>query len=219
MAATDNKITAANRDDRGKQDMRKLRNAGRLPGVLSLNDGSAREVSFDQHSFELSLRGHGLEGRLLDVDVDGDAQGKYVLKDVQYHPVSGKVLHVDFVQIAMGKRMRSSTPIHFEGSPAGVEAGGVVEYLVRDVEIECLPKDLVESLTIDVSDMNIGDSLSVGDLALPEGVDITTSADIAIISVSAPRVRVTDDEEGGGAEGEAGEGEEGAAEDGAGDDE
>lgn len=207
MVATDNKIVAEKRDDKkGKQAVRKLRNAGRLPGILSLNDGSSREISFDQHAFEMSLRGHGLEGRLLDVEVDGESHGQYVLKDVQHHPVTGSVLHVDFVEIAMGKLMRSATQIVFEGAPAGVEAGGVVEYLLREVEIECLPKNLVESIVVDISGLDIGDALTVGDLDLPAGVELTTAPDIAIISVSAPRVR-QDDEEG---EGAAAEGDEGA---------
>lgn len=208
MVATNYRIIAQKRDDRGKQQVRKLRNTGRLPGVLSLNDGSAQEVSFDQHSFELSLRGHGLEGRLLEVEVDGDSHGKYVLKDVHYHPVSGKVMHVDFVQIALNKRMRSTTQIIFIGTPAGIEAGGIVEYHLREVEIECLPKDLVDSLRIDVAGLNIGDSLSVEDLALPEGVKITTAAGIAIVSVSAPRLRAAEETEGAA----PAEGEEAAAE-------
>ena len=210
MAGTESKIVAENRVEKGKQLVRKLRNAGRLPGVLSRNDGTAVEVSMDHHSFQMSLRGHGLEGRLLDVEVSGKDVGKYVLKDIQRHPVSGKVLHVDFVEVVMGHKMRSTTQLSFDGTPKGTEAGGVVEILLRDVEIECLPRHLIETLHIDISDLDIGDALTVGDIVLPADIEITTAADIATISVSAPRVKEADEEE--GAEAETPEGEEPAEE-------
>ncbi|MFT5240147.1 MAG: large subunit ribosomal protein L25 [Candidatus Promineifilaceae bacterium] len=195
MAETESKIVAENREANGKQLVRKLRNAGRLPGVLSRSDGTAVEVSMDHHSFEMSLRGHGLEGRLLDVEVSGEDVGKFVLKDIQRHPVSGTVLHVDFVEVVMGHKMRSTTQLSFDGTPKGTEAGGVVEILLRDVEIECLPKNLIETLHIDISDLDIGDALTVGDIILPDDIEITTSADIAIISVSAPRVKTAAEED------------------------
>lgn len=200
MAVTEAKIVSEKRVQTRKQQVRKLRNAGRLPAVLNFSDGTACAISLVQHGFELSLRRHELEGHLLEVEVDGESKGKYVLKDVQYHPVSGKVLHVDFVEIAMGKTMRSTTPIVCTGTPAGLELGGVLEHLLREVEIECLPSALIDSLHIDISGLNIGDSVSVGDIDTPEGVEILTAADIAIVSVSAPRVKSEE------AEGEAAEG-------------
>ncbi|MDA1044948.1 MAG: 50S ribosomal protein L25, partial [Verrucomicrobia bacterium] len=136
-----------------------------------------------------SLQRHELEGRLLEVDVDGESKGRYVLKDVQLHPVSGNALHVDFTQISMEKTMRSITHVACHGTPVGLELGGVLEHLLREVEIECLPMALIDTLHIDISGLNIGDTILVGDIPLPEGIVVLTAPDIAVVSVLAPRVR------------------------------
>ena len=108
---------------------------------------------------------------------------------MQHHPVSGAILHVDLHAIAMDELMTVEVPVETTGEAEGVKTGGgVLEVILRELEIECLPADLPASITVDVSSLNIGDSIHVNSLKLPKGVTVLNDAELTVVSVAAPTV-------------------------------
>jgi len=203
-------IAAQVRKESGTGPSGRLRRAGWLPAAVNDEDGASHAIQLNMHDFELLLHHHAGEHLLVDLQIDGQRGRKCLLKDVQHDPVSGGLLHADFHEISMTETIAVTVPIEVVGEAVGVKTGGgVLEHLLREVEIECLPGDLPEQVTVDVSALNIGDSLQVADLQVGEKVTLLTSGDIAVVSVSAPRLEEapTAAEEEEAAEGEeAGEG-------------
>ncbi len=180
-------VKAIKREAKGSGTARRLRNAGQIPAVVY---GNAENLSIqlDGHDFGLLLRDRG-QHFVADLDVEGDAKQKVLLKDVQYNPISSNIMHADFVSISMTEALQVSLPVELLGEPAGVVAGGLLEQLISEVEIECLPGDMIEKISVDVSTLEIGDHLTVSDLPLSAGVTMLTDADVAVANVGAPRVQ------------------------------
>jgi len=206
------KLEAKARAAVGSRAVRRLRREGWLPGVVIGEEAGGRPIQLNTHDFETMLREHTGENLILDLVTEGAKPHKVLLKAVQHHPVSGRLLHADFEEISMRKKLRVQVAVELVGEPVGVERdGGVLDQQLRTVEIECLPGDLVEKLELDVSGMNIGDSVHAADLSVGEKLALLTASDVTIASVLAPRV----EEEPEVPEEEAAEGEEAAAEEGA----
>lgn len=215
--AEESKLIATTRELTGSASMRRLRRAGVLPGVVYDEKGKARSIQLDGHGFGMMLRRHASENMIVDLVVDDGKAKKVLLKEIQHDSVSGNILHADFMEISMTKKMRTRIHISLKGDSVGVEMeGGILEHLLRDVEVECLPVDLIEEIEVDISALKVGDSLQVADLVVDPKLVLLTAGDVAIASVSAPRVEEDpvpgEGEEGSeGEEGEAAEGEEGKA--------
>jgi len=202
-------VSAETREETGSGGARRLRREGWLPGVLNLEKGDPTSIKLSRHDFELMLHHHSGDNLMVDLDLDGKKLGKVFMKDVQVHPLTGDVMHVDFFQVSMTKQMRVTIPVVLVGEPDGVaNEGGILEQMLREVEVECLPGDMVESFELDVSGLGIGDSLRVEDIPMGGTFSLVTAADVAVAGVAAPRVEA-EPVAGEGEEGE-GEGEEGA---------
>lgn len=180
-------IKAEKREKTGTGESRRLRHAGRIPAVV-YGSGENQSLTLDRHQFTLMIRDHG-SNFIGDLIVDGAPVQKVLVKDVQYHPFNGDILHVDFVAVSMDEMLQVSLPIELVGEAAGVAAGGVMEQVLNEVEIECLPGNMVETIALDVSDMQIGDTLTVGDIKMPEGVKGVGDPDLVVVSVAPPRVK------------------------------
>jgi large subunit ribosomal protein L25 len=206
-------LSVEQRDDSGTAAVRRLRRKGFVPGVVYSDGKDATAIQLERHTFEQMLRHHASEHVVLDLAMPGGAANKVLLKEVQHHPLTGTVMHVDFLEIAMDQVLRVSIAVSLVGEAIGVTRdGGVLEQHLREVEVECLPGDMAESFEYDVSEMAISDSLSVADLGLdPDKFRVITDGDIAVANVVAPRV-ATADEEGEGEEGDELAAEAGAAE-------
>jgi large subunit ribosomal protein L25 len=177
------------RQEKGKGPARRLRRAGRIPGVFYGPGNSATSISFDAKEF--SVRVAGLEGLHLIQFHSPEAvlNGRVaLLKEVQAHPVTGQVLHADFYEVDLSKKIRITVPLHFAGKAEGVTAGGILQPLRREVEVECLPTDIPEFIEVDVSRLGIHHALHVSELALPEGVQTVYDTDFAVVTVLAPIV-------------------------------
>jgi large subunit ribosomal protein L25 len=112
-----------------------------------------------------------------------------VLKEIQTNPRTDRVIHVDFYEVAFGKKFRIEVPLRVKGKAAGIEQGGIVEQVTRSLEVECLPKDVPEFLEVDVSPLEIGHSLHLADVTFPEGVEpLEKDMTATIVSVHAPRI-------------------------------
>ncbi len=184
-------IIAEPREPAGSVVSRRLRTQGTLPGVVYGSGKPAQSVQMDQHVFEQTLKHHHSEHLMLDLQI-GDAKAKKVLlKEVQHHPVTGRILHVDFHEISMTDKLHVTVSIDLVGEPYGCsQQGGVLEHLLRELEIECLPVDIPESIQLDVSALTIGDRLVASDVPLDAAkMILVTLPEMAIASVSPPRVQ------------------------------
>ncbi len=158
------------REATGKGVARKLRSRGYLPGVVYGPDLPAIPFSLEAKGSTMNtLKGEWSEAKLYDLALE-DKNLKVIIKDVQTDPVTLDVLHVDFYAVTFGKLMSLMIPLKFQGEPIGVKKGGVIEYLVDEIEVECLPKNIPEELYMDISGLDIGDTLFIRDVQLPEGV-------------------------------------------------
>ena len=161
-----------------------------MPGVIYGSKKDPIMVQFSEHEFAQFLRHHTSENVMLDVNVDDGETHKVLIREVQHHPLTGRPIHADFYELSMTRRVSVEIPIEFVGEPAGVtQEGGVLEHLLRSVEVECLPGDIVEQFELDVSALGIGDRLAVDDLPIDrEKYEILTNGGVAVAAVAAPRV-------------------------------
>jgi large subunit ribosomal protein L25 len=164
-----------------------MRRAGRLPGII-YGGAATHHVEIEQHAFEQMLHHHASENLILDVEIDGEPLGKALLKEVQHDPLSGHPLHVDLVEVSMTDTLRVSIPIDLVGHPVGVEFGGNLEHALRELEVECLPDDIVDSFQVDVSALRIGDTILVRELQLGDKYTILAPGDLAVAAVAEPRI-------------------------------
>ena len=183
------KISAQPRSEAGRNAVKSLKRAGLVPAVIYGAKTPAQNLKLNER--ELSrLLGHATsESVLVDVQIEGSGSTTALISEVQHHPVTGAVLHVDLHAVAMDELFTAEVAVETTGEAAGVKTGGgVLEVILRMLEIECLPGDLPEMITVDVSGLNIGDSVHVRDLTLPKGVTVLNDADLTVVSVAPPTV-------------------------------
>ncbi len=183
------KVVAEARASAGTGVARRLRRTGQFPGIVYGIGKTPCPVQVDQKLFVSALGGHINEHVILDLEIKGQDVRKVLLQDVQHHPITDQVLHADFHEISMTEKLRIEIPVHLVGDPVGVtQNGGVLEHLVREITVECLPTDIVEAFNVDVSGLQIGDKLFAGGIALDAAkYTLITSKELAVASVSAPR--------------------------------
>lgn len=189
------KVHAEKRDTKGTGAARRLRNEGGLPAVVYGFGKEPESIQLNQHDFQQLLRHHASEYLMMDLEIGSSAARKVLLKDVQHDPISGNVLHVDFNEISMTEKIVVEVPVETSGTPEGVtQQGGVLDQQCRTIEIECLPGDIPEVFHVDVSALEIGDHITVGDIELDVSkYTLVTDPEISVAAVSAPRLK--DDEE------------------------
>jgi len=185
-------IDAKERNRKGKGASRRIRSSGGLPAVF-YGPGAEHSImlSIDYKGFVMSLKGRPAENIIFDLRIEsnGRSQSKQVMiKELQRDPVTRDYLHVDFCEISMGKEIEASILLQLVNTPIGVTKGGLLEHTRRELSVSCLPRDLVDEIEIDVSGLDIGDSLHVRDIALPPGLRSTENEDLAVASVVAPTI-------------------------------
>ncbi len=183
------------RDAVGKGVARKLRAAGRIPGVLYGRTTPALPVSLDPKSLRRALvRSEAGLNTLFELDVAGGGplQGKPILvRELQRDPVKGDYLHADLLAVDLLQKLQVSVPIHVVGKAHGVELGGILDHSLRELELLCLPTAIPKEVQVDVSLLEVGQSLHVRDLVLPEGVELRSDPDLSVVSVVVPAAEVT----------------------------
>ena len=205
-------LEAESRTDMGKGASRRLRRDGKVPAVIYGGDTDPQSISLVHSEILKRLDHEAFYAHILTVNIDGKPS-KAVLRDMQRHPAKPLVMHMDFQRVNENQPIRVHVPLHFMGEDIapGVKAGGLVSHELIEVALEVLPKHLPEYIEVDVSAMNVGDSLHLSDLKLPETgslVELARGEDHDLLVVSIQARRGTAEEE----EGEAGEGGEAAAE-------
>lgn len=176
------------RMDTGKQVAKRLRRGGRVPGIYYFHGQKPLPFSVDTKTLR-NMLAH--KSSLIDLKFqDGDTT-KCVVREVQWDPLSGAPIHIDFMGINIAEKVKVEVPIRLVGTAVGVKTGGgVLQQLLREVQIECLPLDIPEAITVDVSPLEIHHALHIGDLKL-ENIEILTDAEQVIVSVLSPRLEET----------------------------
>jgi large subunit ribosomal protein L25 len=218
MADQTTKLDVHAREAAHSRETRRLRRSGQVPGVLY--GGSEEPVSFAVA--ERTLR-HALaaKGAVLELSVDGSSGTPAVLKDAQRHPVRGDLMHVDLLRVDLNVAIQATVAVHFVGDDKapGVIEGGILEHVTRELTIEALPNDIPDSLQHDVSEMVIGDTLTLEALTPPPEVALLDDPETVIATLTPPRLQLEEDEgieeetevvgEGEGAQADAGGDEDG----------
>jgi large subunit ribosomal protein L25 len=177
------------RRELGKSAVRKLRRAGRVPGVLYGRGFDPVAVAVDARALEATLQKLAGGNVLLDVVVREDGQTRTelaMLQEVQRDVLTRQVLHVDLHRVSLTEKVYTRLPVRLRGEPRGVREGGILEFLRHEVEVAGLPTDLPDHLELDVSNLGVGHSLHVRDLTVPAGVTVLTPADETLVTVLAP---------------------------------
>jgi len=181
-----NALVAELRDATGKGVARKLRAAGLIPAVVYGKGAETKAISVDPSALQRLLQSGGAGiNTLIDLSVDGTTR-TVLVKELQRDPVRGRPLHTDFYLVDLDQKVEVSVPIRLVGRPPGVELGGILDHPLREIELECLPRAIPESVDVDVSELDVGQSVHVRDLELPEGSTVRTDVNLAVASVIAP---------------------------------
>jgi large subunit ribosomal protein L25 len=183
-------LKAQKRDGRGKGAARTLRRAGRVPAVLYGRELEAVHLSVDAHEAGLLFHSISVDNTIVDLEVEGEKKPFTTLvREIQTHPWKAHLVHIDFLRIQEGVAVDLNVPLNLVGIPVGVRLnGGVLEHLVHELEVRCVPSKIPESFEVDVSALDVNQSLHVSDIALPEGVEILAAPDLTICAVAIPRV-------------------------------
>jgi large subunit ribosomal protein L25 len=174
-------FAARNRADSGSAAARRIRRTGRIPAVIYGHSGNSFTIDLDANEFANGIKGIS-ESTIVTVEVDGRSHDAFV-KATQRNIMDGRILHVDFYEVESNTMLRARVPLHIQGNPVGVREGGIFESPLHDVEVECLPKDLPERLTVDVSGLGVNQSIHVRDLSLGEGVRLISGGDQVVALV------------------------------------
>lgn len=177
------------RDKKRKRDAKRLLRSGKIPAILYGPKTESVALELDKRDF--SSRVAGLEGsHLVRLKSASAALADKValVKDMQYHPINGDVIHADLYEVDLSARITVNVPLHFIGKAAGVVRGGILQPIVREIEVECLPLDIPGFFDVDVSGLDIGDSVHIEELSMPEGVTAVYESNMALVAVVPPTV-------------------------------
>lgn len=194
-----NEIKAAKRDGQGSGASRRLRHAGRVPGIVFGGDKAPQAIDLDHKELMLNLRHESFHSSVLSLDLDGERQS-VLLKDVQRHPYKPQILHVDFLRVDAGHKVHTKVPLHFlnaESCPGVKLEGGVVSHVMTDVDVTCLPGSLPEFIEVDLKDLAAGHSMHLSHLVLPAGVEsvlLHRGEDPTVVTILANKAKADDTE-------------------------
>ena len=183
----DSKLIAKKRDLQGSANVRRLRGKGILPGVIYADGKEATAIELNAHNFEQLLHHHSSETVLIELEVEGEGTISALVKEVQHHPVSGDLLHVDLQRMDAKKAIQVEIDVNPVGEAEGVKLGGSLDLVMHTISVECLPGDLVDSLDVDVSALDIGSSLQVSDLKIDSKYKLIGDPEAIVITISGPR--------------------------------
>ncbi len=178
------------REEIGKSKVKDLRQKGFIPAVIYAEGKKSLPVKISHRQLWQLIHQHRLEATVINLRMQEDKKQKgkpCLIKEIQYDPVKGDIIHVDFNEISLTKVIKVNVPVVAKGEPAGVkQEGGSLEHILWEIEVECLPTDIPKDIGIDVSQLKIGDSIHIKDVVFPSNVKVLNSPDAIIFSVSAP---------------------------------
>lgn len=180
-------VKATLRDSKKKGAARKIRAQGDIPGVVYGADMEPLTLKVNQHDFDKALKGSEITNVLIDLEIEGKETLPVMLRDFQVDILKRFFTHVDFQKIDLKKKIKLEIPVHLVGKAPGVKEGGILEHSRRTLEVRCLPTAIPDAIDVDVSHLDIGDTIHLTDLKLPEGVEMISAADVTIAAVVEPK--------------------------------
>ena len=187
-------LEVARRESTGKEVAKKLRQQGKVPAVVYGGHREPVAIAVDRKSVAdlIQKSDHGIRSIFLLKMAGTDQQRHAMIKDVQIDPISRKMIHIDFVRVVMDEEVRVNVPVHLNGTPIGVKEGGILDWQIRELHIECLPNAIPDSIEVDVENLGHHDYIRVSDLKLPEGVKVQDDPDRVVVGVTHARAEVAE---------------------------
>lgn len=176
-------LKAATRARTGSGRLNQMRREGWLPSVIYGRGAENKNLKVDAKAFNELIAHSSSENILVNLEVDGEGTRLAFLQAIQHDPLSGAAVHADFLAIDEKTPITAHIPAHLNGEAAGVKAGGVIEQYVHAIEITCLPDDLPETIEVDITNLELGASLHLGDIQYPKGVRPTHAADVVVVHI------------------------------------
>lgn len=182
-------LNVETRAGKGTGPSRRTRVAGEIPGVIYGEGQEPVSIKLNARAFQFDVVNKGGQHAIVQVQVTDNPSlsGPALLKSVQHHPVKGHVIHTDFMRISLDKPVTTAVAIHYTGRAKGVGDGGVADVQLHEVQVECLPLNVPTHLDVDITELGLGASLHVRDIAAPEGVTVVSDPDRTIIAIHVPR--------------------------------
>lgn len=224
MASTSTSLPVESRSAQSSREARRQRRAGRVPGIVYGGTGEPVPFIAEERTLRHALAG---KGAVLDLAIDGASAEPVVVKDTQRHPVRGHLMHVDLIRVNLREKIQTVVPLELVGAEEAevVRLGATVEHLLREVTIEALPNEIPESITLDITDAEEGETITLARATVPPSVEIVDDLELDVVNLRMPRTRVNEEGEveviveGGASSDEIAEVEAGGAEAGAAPDE
>jgi large subunit ribosomal protein L25 len=182
-------LKANPRDDLRGSTTRKIRKQGHVPAILYGNKIESQPVSIESVDLLKTVREVGKNG-LFSLDVAGKKKHQVMIHDIQIDPLKNEYTHIDFFEVDMTSEIDANVPVHLTGEALGEKEGGMVTHLMYEIAVKCLPSDIPEEITVDVSNLNIGDSIQVADIRQAVSVTIKNEDEETIVTVQAPAAEV-----------------------------
>ncbi|HZL14092.1 MAG TPA: 50S ribosomal protein L25 [Verrucomicrobiae bacterium] len=173
-----------------RAEVKKLRASGRVPATIYGRQAKPQNLEISAKEISDLIHHSVSENLLVDLSVENDARSKRLalVQEIQHHPIDGKILHIDFHEVAENEKVTVQVPVETTGEAVGVKTGGgVLEHVLFKLKVRCLPKDLPEQIIVDVTSLEIGKSFHIADIKAPEGVEILGDKHISVVAVAAPR--------------------------------
>jgi len=196
-------LNAESRTDMGKGASRRLRHAGKVPAIIYGGTGDPEALTLSHNELLRNLEHEAFYSHILTIKIGGGTTSA-ILRDLQRHPSKPVIMHVDLQRVSADEKLRTNVPVHFLGEDTcpGVKGGGLVMHELTEVEVECFPQDLPEFIAVDMSTLDIGDTVHLSDLKVPDGVTLLElergeDHDQSVASVHAKRVETEEEEEAG----------------------
>lgn len=201
------KLNASIRTSSGKGIARTLRREGKLPAVLYGSDIESVSLAVDTHDIELLLNKISYSQALINLRVENGQsfERMVMIKEIQADPISQKYLHLDFYEIKMDRKITTTVPVEITGVSKGVEAGGTLQIIRRELDVVCLPSEIPDSIVIDITELDMGDSVHVEDIRPKGDIEIPFEVNFTVATVVSPKAVSEEAEEEAGEEAEEGE--------------
>jgi large subunit ribosomal protein L25 len=184
-------LSANARTDRGKGAARKLRSSGQVPAVIYGSARDAQSLAINEKDLDRLLGTIAAESTVIELGVDGGRPTKTLIREIQRHPFKRQILHVDFQELVAGEKVTVNIPLVLVGTPESVRAGdAIMDQVLRELEIEVDPSNIPNHIDVDVSGLELGHSLHVSDVKLPEGVTVMDDPETTIVVLSVPRAAI-----------------------------
>ncbi len=184
-------LVGYDRKDLRKGATKQLRRDGMIPAVI-YGKNESKPVYIEAKEFDRKFH-HISENTLITIKISRKKHD-VLIKDYQENHLKNYMVHLDFYEVEQGKLLRTNIPVHLEGDAKGVKEGGLLEQTLHEVEVECTPKDIPEQFTLDISNLDMGESLHVEALEIPEGVRLITDPEYTLVTITAPRAEVEEEE-------------------------